>query len=76
MRFFAKALGLVSLALSIAHASPLQKRDFGPVTVYTPGSNYTSDRSLYGRSLMLTVNDVSATQRRRPRISLAAFCGF
>lgn len=59
MRFLAKAMGLVSLALSIANASPLQKRDFGPVTIYTPPSNYTSDRSLYARSLMLTVNDVS-----------------
>lgn len=59
MKFFAKALGLVSLALSIANASPLQKRDFGPVTIYTPPSNYTSDRSLYARSVMLTVNDVS-----------------
>lgn len=64
MRFFAQAMGLVSLALSFAAASPLQKRDFGPVTVYTPPSNYTSDRSLYARSLMLTVNDVSLTQIR------------
>ena len=59
MRFFAKALGLVSLALSMASASSLQKRDLGPVTIYTPGRNYTSDRSLYARTLMLTANDVS-----------------
>lgn len=59
MKVLAQVLGLVSLALSLAQASPLQKRDFGPVTIYTPPSNYTSDRSLYARSLMLTVNDVS-----------------
>lgn len=55
-------MGLVSLALSLVAAFPLQKRDFGPVTIYTPPSNYTSDRSLYARTLRLTVNDVSLTQ--------------
>ncbi|GAC98485.1 glycoside hydrolase [Pseudozyma hubeiensis SY62] len=61
MHFIAKAMGFACLALSIAKSSPLQKRDFGPVTIYTPPSNYTSDRSLYARTLMLTVNDNSGT---------------
>ncbi|SNX87542.1 uncharacterized protein MEPE_06252 [Melanopsichium pennsylvanicum] len=41
-----KVMELVPVSLSIAKAFPLHKRDFGPVTIYTPGSNYTSDRSL------------------------------
>lgn len=59
MHIATQVMRLVSLAATLVYASPLQKRDFGPVTVYTPPSNYTSDRSLYARSLMLTVNDVS-----------------
>ncbi|KAI8809306.1 Sialidase [Cladochytrium replicatum] len=61
MRFF----GVVTLAFAafagFCNASPLAKRDLGPVTVFTPPSNYTSDRTLYARSLMLTVNDTIGT---------------
>lgn len=51
-----KLFGLISAALLMGFpclASPLAKRDFGPVTIYTPPSTYTNERTLYGRQLML-----------------------
>ncbi|KAI9361264.1 hypothetical protein DFJ73DRAFT_814595 [Zopfochytrium polystomum] len=47
--------------LLLVHGTPLARRDFGPFTIYTPPSNYTADRTLYARSLMLTVDDPIGT---------------
>ena len=45
-------------------ASPLAKRDFGPVTLFTPPSTYTNERTLYGRQVMLkTQSSVSLNHR-------------
>ena len=38
----------------------IAKRDFGPITIYTPPANYTNERTLYARSLML--KDVSESR--------------
>jgi hypothetical protein len=42
-------------------ASPLAKRDFGPVTLFTPPSTYANERTLYARSLLLKDGSVLAT---------------
>ncbi|PWY97774.1 Oligoxyloglucan reducing end-specific cellobiohydrolase [Testicularia cyperi] len=61
MKFFKALIGVAGLAMGLVSASPLQKRDFGPVTIFTPPSTYTNERTLYARSLMLTVNDNAGT---------------
>jgi hypothetical protein len=53
------AMLLTALALlfaSVAQATPLAKRDFGPLTIFQPPSTYTAPRVMYGRHVLL--NDV------------------
>ncbi|PWN54404.1 Oligoxyloglucan reducing end-specific cellobiohydrolase [Violaceomyces palustris] len=55
-------ISAISAALAAQiFASPVEKRDFGPVNIFTPPSTYKSDKTLYGRQLMLTVNDNAGT---------------
>ena len=51
------ALFTALLAAGAAVASPLAKRDFGPVTIFDPPAEYNIPRTLYARGLRL--NDVS-----------------
>jgi hypothetical protein len=64
-------LALTTCAL----ASPvnLAKRDFGPVTIFTPPSTYTNERTLYGRQLELKVGDVSAQAFATSELKLIRF---
>jgi hypothetical protein len=50
---------LVSLLVAFAaSAAPVSKTDFGPVVIFDPPTNYTAQRTLYARSLLLTVSPV------------------
>jgi hypothetical protein len=40
-------------------AAPVSKTDFGPVVIFDPPANYTAQRTLYARSLLLTVSRVA-----------------
>ncbi|PWN94987.1 glycoside hydrolase family 93 protein [Tilletiopsis washingtonensis] len=48
----ATCLGSPTVA-GLADRNGVSKRDFGPVTIYTPPSNYQRERSLYARHVML-----------------------
>lgn len=63
LRFLQLSLLLLALNLGLATAKPLEKRDFGPVTIFTPPSNYVNEKTLYARQLMLP--DVSASYKSR-----------
>lgn len=51
---------LSSLAAIGVSAAPVSKTDFGPVVIFDPPANYTAQRTLYARSLVLTVSQVAA----------------
>ncbi len=53
LRFLQLSLLLLALNLGLATAKPVEKRDFGPVTIFTPPSNYVNEKTLYARQLML-----------------------
>ena len=70
MRFSSIFTALISLtAFTAVKASPidndkrsiLEKKDFGPNTIFTPPANYSAVKTLYGRSALLTDNSVIAT---------------
>ena len=52
---------LLSTLWATCSASPLAKKDFGPVTLFTPPSTYANERTLYARSLMLKDGTLLAT---------------
>jgi hypothetical protein len=54
-------LALASTLFATSVASPVEKRDFGPVTLFTPPSTYANERTLYARSLMLKDGSLLAT---------------
>jgi hypothetical protein len=56
------ALCLVAFFLFLGvntFATPVSKRDFGPVSIFVPPTTYTAPRTMYGRHLLL--NDTVGT---------------
>ncbi|MCO5590305.1 hypothetical protein L7F22_044274 [Adiantum nelumboides] len=53
-------LSILAIACASSSVASILKRDFS-TTIFTPPSSYEVPRTLYARSLMLTVNDASGT---------------